>query len=151
MTDGQKLDKILLKLDIMENEIKETKEYIIGVEKRLDEKIGGVEERLNEKIDRVEERLNEKIDGVEERLNEKIDGVEERLNEKIDNAGNEVKIVKLIIENEMRENIKRIAEGHLDVSRHVHDVMNAKEEFEMLAVRVNILETAVQEINRKIS
>lgn len=118
MTDGQKLDKILLKLDIMENEIKETKEYIIGVEQRLDEK---------------------------------IDSVEKRLEEKIDNVSNEVKIVKLIIENEMRENIKRIAEGHLDVSRHVHDILNAKEESEMLTVRVNILETAVQEINRKIS
>ena len=129
MTDSRKLDLILTKLDHMDGEIKENRKLIGGVESRLDEKIDNVESRLGARIDNVENRLGARIDNVE----------------------NDVKDIKLIIENEIRVNIKRIAEGHLDISRHLRDVMNAKEEMEMLSVRVNFLETQVCELNRKIS
>ena len=129
MTDSRKLDLILTKLDHMDGEIKENRKLI-----------GGVESRLDEKIDNVENRLGARIDDVENRLGARIDNVE-----------NDVKDIKLTIENEIRVNIKRIAEGHLDISRHLRDVMNAKEEMEMLSVRVNFLETQVCELNRKIS
>ena len=140
MTDSRKLDLILTKLDHMDGEIKENRKLI-----------GGVESRLDEKIDNVERRLGARIDDVENRLGARIDNVENRLGARIDNVENDVKDIKLTIENEIRVNIKRIAEGHLDISRHLRDVMNAKEEMEMLSVRVNFLETQVCELNRKIS
>ena len=59
--------------------------------------------------------------------------------------------MKLILENEIRMNIRRVAEGHLDLSRHIRNIMDAKEEMEGLTVRVNMLETEVREQNRKIS
>ena len=44
-----------------------------------------------------------------------------------------------------------MAEGHLDLSRNLHEVMKPNNEIEMLAVKVSMLETDVRELKRKIS
>ena len=124
MTDSEKLDLILNKMDNLENKI----------------------DRLEEKVDRLEERvarLEEKVD----RLEEKVD----RLEERVDCIENDVRDIKLTLENEIRTNIQRVAEGHLDLSRNLHEVMKPNNEIEMLAVKVSMLETDVRELKRKIS
>jgi predicted nucleic acid-binding Zn-ribbon protein len=101
---------------------------------------------LNEKYD----GLNEKYDG----LNEKYDGLNEKfegLNEKFDGIQNDVTDIKLTLENEIRVNIQRVAEGHLDLSRNLHEAMKPSNEVEMLAIKVRMLETDMMEIKRKIS
>ena len=45
--------------------------------------------------------------------------------------------IKLTLENEIRVNIQRVAEGHLDLSRNLHAAMKIESEKEMLAIRVN--------------
>lgn len=57
----------------------------------------------------------------------------------------------LVLENEIRVNIQRVAEGHLDLSRNLHDTMRPSNEIEMLAIKVRMLESDVQELKRKIS
>jgi len=57
----------------------------------------------------------------------------------------------LVLENEIRVNIQRVAEGHLDLSRNLHDAMRPSNEIEMLAIKVRMLESDVQELKRKIS
>ena len=42
----------------------------------------------------------------------------------------------LIMENELRVNIQRVAEGHLDLSRNLHEAMKPNNEIEMLAIKV---------------
>ena len=59
--------------------------------------------------------------------------------------------IKLTLENEIRTNIKRVAEGHLDLSRDLKAATKTNNEFEMLAVRVNILESDVRKLKEKIS
>lgn len=63
----------------------------------------------------------------------------------------DVKSIKLTLENEIRVNIQRIAEGHLDLSRNLHDAMKPSNEIEMLIIRVNTLESELRELKRKIS
>jgi uncharacterized coiled-coil DUF342 family protein len=124
MTDSEKMDLILEKLE------------------ELNEKYDG----LNEKYD----GLNEKYDG----LNEKFEGLNEkydRLNEKFDGLQNDVTKINLTLENEIRVNIQRVAEGHLDLSRNLHEAMKPSNEIEMLAIKVRMLETDMMEIKRKIS
>lgn len=41
----------------------------------------------------------------------------------------------LLIENEIRVNIQRVAVGHLDLSRNLHDALKVDSEKEMLAIR----------------
>lgn len=59
--------------------------------------------------------------------------------------------IKLTLENEIRVNIQRVAEGHLDLSRNLHDAMKPSNEVEMLAIKVRMLETDMRELKAKIS
>ena len=62
---------------------------------------------------------------------------------KLDKLENDVTDMKLTLENEIRTNIQHIAEGHLDLSKIDH-------EKEMLAIRVNVLETEVRRLKDRI-
>ncbi|MCM1161977.1 MAG: hypothetical protein NC412_12225 [Roseburia sp.] len=59
--------------------------------------------------------------------------------------------IDLTLENEIRVNIQRVAEGHLDLSRNLHEAMRPSNEVEMLAIKVRMLETDVKELKEKIS
>ncbi len=62
----------------------------------------------------------------------------------------EVTKTNLIIENEIRVNIQRIAEGHLDLARNMNDVIRPNNEMEVLVVRVGVLETEVKYIKKNL-
>ena len=49
------------------------------------------------------------------------------------------------------KNIQRVAEGHLDLSRNLHDAMKPSNEVEMLAIKVRMLETDVKELKAKLA
>lgn len=62
-----------------------------------------------------------------------------------------VKYLQLTIENEVRVNIKRVAEGHLDLARNLKAAQVPNQELEMLTIVVNQLVTEVNELKRKVS
>ena len=62
-----------------------------------------------------------------------------------------VKDIKLTLENEIRLDIMRVAEGHLDLSWNLKGAIKSNNAFEMLTIKVNMLETDVRELKRKIS
>lgn len=59
--------------------------------------------------------------------------------------------VELILENEIRESIQRVAEGHLDLSRNLHEAMKPSNEVEVLSLKVKRLESDVDRLKDKIS
>lgn len=59
--------------------------------------------------------------------------------------------IKLTMENEIRINIQRVSEGHLDLSRNLHNAIKPNNELEMLAIKVRMLETDMRELKHKIS
>ena len=63
----------------------------------------------------------------------------------------EVIATKLLIENEIRVNIQRVAEGHLDLSRNLHEAMKPSNELEMLSIKVRWLEAEVRELKAKMA
>ena len=81
---------------------------------------------------------------------EKLDLVLSRL-DKLDKLENDITDIKLTLENEIRINIQRVAEGHLDLSRNLHDVMKPNNELEMLAIKVRMLETDIRELKAKLA
>jgi hypothetical protein len=81
---------------------------------------------------------------------EKMDLILKKL-EALDGIQNDITDIKLTLENEIRVNIQRVAEGHLDLSRNLHEAMKPSNEVEMLAIKVRMLETDMMEIKRKIS
>jgi chaperonin cofactor prefoldin len=102
MTDSQKLDLILSKIQGLE----------MGMQ--------GLEARM-QTLERDLQEVKQKISNIE-----------------------------LTLENEIRVNIRRIAEGHLDISRHLNDAIRVDSEKEMLVVRVNILESELRRVKERL-
>lgn len=95
------------------------------------------------KVEAIDAKFEARFDKIEARL----DAIETRLNQ----LEADVKDIKLTLENEIRVNIQRVAEGHLDLSRNFQEAMKPSNEVEMLAIKVRMLETEVRELKRKIS
>ena len=74
----------------------------------------------------------------------------ENMESNMESMKSDIMSIKLTIENEIRVNIQRVAEGHLDLSRNLHEAMKPSNEVEMLAIKVNFLESEIRELKRKI-
>ncbi len=75
----------------------------------------------------------------------------QELKQRTTNIEDNVTSIKLALENEIRVNIQRVAEGHLDLSRNLHEAMRPSNEVEMLAIKVRMLETEVRELKQKMA
>lgn len=95
---------------------------------------------------------SEKLDLILSKL-EKLDVLEsdtQELKQRMSSIENKVTDIKLTLENEIRVNIQRVAEGHLDLSRNLHEAIKIDSEKEMLAIRVNILENELRRIKTQL-
>ena len=136
MTDSQKLDIILSKIekiDSIENEIKEVKTT------------------LENEIKEVKTTLENEIKEVKTTLENEIKEVKTMLESEIEEVRADVRNVTMLLENEIRPNIQRVAEGHLDLSRNLHEVIRYKDEIEMLSITTRMLESEVHELKSKVS
>lgn len=134
MTDSEKLDLIVLKLEKLD---------------KLDERLDSVESN----IESIQKRLDSMEDNIES-MQKKIDSMEdniESVQKRLDNMECDIKNIKITVEDEIRQNIKRVAEGHLDLSRNLHRAVKSNNEVEMLAVKVTVLESEVRKLKEKIS
>lgn len=73
------------------------------------------------------------------------------LKEKTEALENRTIHTELMLENEIRVNIQRVAEGHLDLSRIFHEAMEPNSEVEMLALRVGMLKSDMRKVKAKLA
>lgn len=66
-------------------------------------------------------------------------------------ADRKITDIHLMLENEIRVNIQRVAEGHLDLSRNLHEAMKPSNEVEMLSIKVRKLESDMREVKTRLS
>lgn len=92
---------------------------------------------------------NEKLDLILSKLGQ-MDERLDRMDERFDKLENDVTGIKLTLENEIRQNIMRVAEGHLDLYRKLDDAQKIDNEKEMIAIRVNILETELRKVKERL-
>lgn len=123
MAENEKLDLILSKLG------------------QMDQRLDRMDQRLDRMDDRLD-RMDERFDKVDERL--------DRMDTRFDKLENDVTGIKLTLENEIRQNIMRVAEGHLDLYRKLDDAQKIDNEKEMIAIRVNILETELRKVKERL-
>ena len=100
----------------------------------------------DQKIDCILEKVSS-MDGKFNIMEEKINAMDGKIND----LQSDVKSIKLQIENEICPSIMRVAEGHMDLDRKLKEVVTSRTEYEMLTLRVNHLEAAVEKIEKKIS
>lgn len=103
----------------------------------------------NEKLDLILSRL-EKLDIIESEM-QSIKSDTQELKQRMSNVENKVTNIELTLENEISVNIKRVAEGHLDLSRNLHEALKIDSEKEMMAIRVNILESELRRIKERLN
>ena len=72
------------------------------------------------------------------------------LKQRTGNMENSVSDIRLTLENEIRVNIQRVAEGHLDLSRNLHEALKVDSEKEVLAIRLNVFETELRKIKKQL-
>ena len=145
MTDSEKLDLLLKGMQEINTRLSSIEDRLSA----LEERVAVIEDRLSaleERVAVIEDRLS----AVEDRLTvveNRLSVVENRLTA----VEQDIRQIKLVAENELRVNIKRIAEGHLDLSRNLHEAIKPCAEMEMLTVRVGILESDVRNIKKKMA
>lgn len=94
MTDNKKLDLILEKVNSLDEKVN-----------RLDEKVNGLDKKVSS--------LDKKVSSLDERVNS-LEGDMKEVRQRVTKTD-------MTLENEIRVNIQRIAEGHLDLSRKLDD------------------------------
>lgn len=94
--------------------------------------------------------VEEKVGSTEKRVGS-VEACMGTMRQDIREVKKDTESIKLRIENEISVNIQRVAEGHLDLSRNLHDAMRPSSEVEMLGIKVRTLESEVKELKLKIS
>lgn len=132
MTDSEKLDLILEKVNGLDEKVNGLGEKVNG----LDEKVNGLGEKVNDLDEKVND-LGEKVTHLEADLQE----VRERV----------IK-TELIVENEIRVNIQRVAEGHLDLSRKLNECIklsnDVRDKQEIQDIYINMHNSRLKALTR---
>ena len=108
---------------------------------------------LINKIDTMETKIDTmetKIDTMET----KMDTMETKIatmETKIATMEQDITGIKIKLENEIEKNIRFIAEGHLDLSRALHEATKPQSVIEMMQVQISILESKVRDLEQKVS
>lgn len=145
MTDSQKLDLLLSEMKEIKTDVRTLKEDVQTLKSDVQTLKSDVQ-TLKGKVQTLTEDvsvLKQKVSSLED----KVDGLSQRTDTMEDN----IVQINLILENEIRVNIKRVAEGHLDLSRNLHDAMRPNNEVEMLALRVGMLESDMRKVKEKLA
>jgi len=156
MTDGEKLDLILSEVHDFKKEIKQgfvaLKEDVSELKadvKVLKEDVSGLKEDVSDLKEEMKEVKQEIV--VMKKDIGTLQGNVIVLQEAMKEVKNGLKAVNLTLENEIRVNIKRVAEGHLDLARNLHEAMKPSNELEMLTIRVGCLETEMRDMKAKLA
>ncbi|MCI8463727.1 MAG: hypothetical protein HFG25_12435 [Lachnospiraceae bacterium] len=94
MTDSEKLDRLLMQMQGLKENVQGLKENVQGMQEDVQD-------------------LKEDVQGLREDV--------QNLQKKMDILDIRVTKVELTLENEISVNIRRVAEGHLDLSRNLHE------------------------------
>lgn len=145
MTDSEKLDLLVEKINGLDERVQRLDERFQGLDGKfqgLDEKFQGLDEKF--------QGLDERFQGLDEKV-QSLDGRMESLEREVLDIAEDTRNIKLILDNEIRVNIQRVAEGHLDLSRNLHEAIKSNSELEMLGIRVRRLESDVRELQHKLA
>ena len=77
---------------------------------------------------------------------DKLDNIDDRISA----MNNKISSVQITIENEIRNNIQILAEGHMTLERKLDESLKVNQEKELLLIRVNRLESEVRELKERI-
>lgn len=129
MTTNQKLDQILEKVNLLDTKVDSLDAKVDS----LDAKVNSLDTKVNS-LDTKVDSLDTKVNSLEIKMTsveEKIDSLDQRtalLESDMKEVKQQIHHTNFIIENELRTNIKRVAEGHIDLSRKLDEYIKLTHE-----------------------
>ena len=166
MTDNEKLDLLIERVGDLQNHISGLKTDMTEMKGELSDlkmdmtsvkgEISGLKGEVSGlKTDMTEMKgeisgLKGDVSGLKTDMTS-VKGEISGLRGELSDVKTDVQSTKMILENEIRVNIQRVAEGHLDLSRNLHEAMKPNNTMEMLQIQVSVLESKVKELERKVS
>ncbi len=127
----------------------ELKDEIAGVKTELKDEIAGVRTELKDEIAGVKTELKDEIAGVRTELKDEINELRTTFDKRFENIEKSMDTTRFILENEIRDNIRLVAEGHLDLYRKMEEVAKTNNEKEIMFMRLKYLESEVRVIKDK--
>ena len=144
------------------DDMKDSKKIIKLIEKVTD-KVDSLSDRIDEISDRVD-KLSDRVDKLSDRVDKLSDRVDKMSNDmdvmksdisdikvRLDRVEARTTDIAMTLENHIWPSIRRVAEGHQDLDRNLHEALKITEKNEMMYVRVNYLEEQVGKIKEHIN
>ena len=152
MTDSQKLDLLLsgmqeMKLDIhlLKDDVQTLKDDV----QTLKDDVQTLKDDVQTLKDDVQ-TLKDDVQILTDDVRILKDDVR-TLYQEVDIIKTKVTQLSLTVENDIRPSIQRVAEGHLDLSRNLHEAMKPSLEMEMLSLKVHMLEVDMRDVKAKLA
>lgn len=109
------------------------------------ELIGGVVTKAMEPVREEVKELRADVTKLQVDVEELQTGME-KLSTNVERLGRKTEKIEFIMENELRPNICKIAEGHLDLSRKLDMVRVRRSEYTLMDIKVSGLQLDIREI-----
>lgn len=159
MTDSQKLDYLVENVGLIAQEtlalrrdVTELKGRMTSLEQRmtsLEREVADLKERMTS-LERDVAILKEDVADLKEdvaSLKERMTSMEQDVADLRQNIAH----IRMYQENVFEPNLKKVAEGHLDLSRRLREASKISDEEEMLHLRVNALEGDMKHVKEKLA
>lgn len=140
MTDSEKLDLLLSKMQTMEEGIGELKADVQMLKADVQMLKADVQ-ALKADVQALKADMVQVKEDIAHMKNDI-----RALQKTTENLEFRMQKVELMLENETNRNIKLVAEGHYDLYRKLNESLKIREKDEMLQIRVNTLERKVKEL-----
>lgn len=102
-------------------------------------------------------KINSRLDGIEHTIDEmkteiaEIKAEQTVMKQDIVEIKAEQTAIRLLIENELRKQIRIVAEAHLDIQRHLHEMHEMYMRYEAYSLTVEHLKTDMREVKQRLS
>ncbi|MDE7307979.1 MAG: hypothetical protein K2N61_04830 [Lachnospiraceae bacterium] len=151
----EETDEIRRELKKETNEIRqELKKETDEIRQELKKETNEIRQELKKETNEIRRELKKETNEIRQELKKETNEIRQELKKetneirqetqniytRLEAVEEETKRTRLILENETNPNIKAIAEGHLDLSRKLHEAIKIDNEKEMMKIRLNILE-----------
>ena len=159
MNESEKLDLILSAVQALQEDTSQLKSSVLMLHlkvDKLDSRVSALEQRMDsmeKRMDSIEQRMDSietetgllKMDILA--LQQKTEALEKGFG----SMQKDIHTLHIILENDVQTSIMRIAEGHQDLDRHLRELKGRDANFEMLTLRVSVLETDMKKVKQKIN
>ncbi len=143
---------------IMTEETKLILDGIAGVKTELKNEINELGKNFDKRFEDIDKRfwdidkrfgdIDKRFGDIDKRL-EDIDKRFENTDKRFESIERNMDTMRFILENEIRDNIRLVAEGHLDLYRKMEEVLKTSNEKEIMFMRLKYLESEVRAIKDK--